>query len=626
MKQTDGHDGHGSQFFGVVGVNPFKQGTPGHNEWESAFFGASGYFKIETLMISCGSKPEGKELAGKGAWILWLKEHPKGVAEYHELAKAHMAHCKWVYCVTLWELAPNPDTIQKWLKIANQRTVTVEESCASMLYLGQHTQPLEPTATGWNASDPLPLLGATIITPGYEAMGEEAVKRFHQHTGLPCNVLRFSGDAGFAYKLALPDLLPPVPVVFFDADLWLLRPTDLVSQVAKGAVSAVPDPGTRDAQSFVALDCAKLGLERRQYFNSGLFIADFSCEHVRAAFRRAAKILEDKTIHEIADYGDQTPLNMAVQRSGVPFHPMPAGFNFFMHAVSHGYGSVPDLVYGLHAAGVKKADKLAHLKSHAAVFEFEDRSPKKTPPTVNPVIVYPADGQITNVFEANNDQSLPIAYRTERALRWVRDRPEHLIQGEALAALKVFLTYRVCEGLLTFSEWETDVAAVEMPTMSDGLAFRWAISWQTSVVYMMAIQGKLKFAWMSAVEVCSQIVNVQIWPAALCNLLRTAVIASYGHYLLGNAQQAAALISLVIDQWQKQMGGLDWKAHPMRFAEMREDREAILMLMVIAKANGLTTFRDHDWLHIPQMASGQGPFHRAVRAMNPLNPERAIWK
>lgn len=628
MNQTDGHDGHGSAFFGVVGVNPFTQQTQGHNEWQSAFFGEVSSIGAEALMISFGPKPEGKEIAGQKAGILYVKEPPEDVLKYQELAKGHMGHCQWIHCMTLWDREPQARIFERWMIVANQRLPTNRSSCLSLIYLGEHQKPNKAPCPGWKAEEPVSLLGVTIITPGYEAMGEEAVKRFQQHTGLPCSALRFNGDSGFAYKLALPDLAPPVPVVFFDADLWLLRTTDFPSQLAKGAVSAVRDPGTRDAGSFVSQDCSKLGLEPRQYFNSGLFIADFSCEHVRAAFRKAAEILKEKDTHQIADYGDQTALNMAVQRCGVPFHPMPAGFNFFMHAVSHGYASVPDLVYGLHAAGVKKADKLAHLKSHAAVFGFEDRCSKPAPPTVNPVIVYPPDDQITNVYEANNDQSLSIAYRTERALRWLRERPPHLIKGEALAALKCFLTYRACDGLISLKTWENDVCRVELPSMAEGISFRWAISQQTAELYLKALSlGEgIQFVGFHATELASQLFNVATWPAALCNLLRVSVIAAYDGFLMGNWRAAEIMISMAMEQWAKIMSGMDWKTHPMRFAEMREDREAILMLLVIAKAIGLTTFKEHDWLHVPQMANGNHPFHRSIRAMAKLNPERALWK
>lgn len=628
MNQTDGHDGHGSALFGVVGVNPFTQQTPGHNEWQSAFFGETASIGAEALMISFGPKPEGKEIAGQKAWILYVKEPIKEVVRFHELAKGHMGHCQWIHCMTLWDREPQAWIFERWKVVAKSRLLFPNyRNDAQLIYLGGPEKPTSTPCPGWKAEEPVSLLGVTIITPGYEAMGEEAVKRFQQHTGLPCSALRFNGDSGFAYKLALPDLVPPVPVVFFDADLWLLRKTDFPSQMAKGAVSAVPDPGTRDAGSFVSQDCAKLGLEPRQYFNSGLFVADFSCEHVRAAFRKAAEILKEKDTHQIADYGDQTALNMAVQRCGVPFQPMPAGFNFFMHAVSHGYASVPDLVYGLHAAGVKKADKLAHLKSHAAVFGFEPRG-RQNPlkPIISAPFVYPSDDQITNVFEANNDQRLPVSYRTERALRWLRERPPHLIKGEALAALKCFLTYRACDGLLPLDTWQNEVDGLELPPLKEGIAFRWSLSQSTAELYLNILHEGAADVGLRANNLASQLLYVNVWPSALCNLLRASVVSAYAEYLNHSDRLAEIMICKAIEQWQTLMGSLYWKIHPLRFAEMREDREAILMLLVIAKAIGLTTFKEHDWLHAPRMAEGNHPFHRSIRALAKLNPERALWK
>lgn len=600
MSKTDGRDEHGAVPFGMVGYLRDNVEDPDH--WKINFCGTAKLLNCPAVLIQKTDAEHANFNQYSAEFLeIYLPEFDLG--NWKTVGNHHLGQCK-----TVWyydgKLSLTEDMARKQMEPKETNRVN-----------------------GWNATDPLPLLGATIITPGYEALGEEAVKRFQQHTGLPCNVLRFSGDSGFAYKLALPDLLPPVPVVFFDADLWLLRKTDFGPQIAKGAVSAVPDPGTRDANSFVSLDCEKLGLERRQYFNSGLFIADFSCEHVRAAFRRAAKILEDKTTHEITDYGDQTALNMAIQRSGVPFHPMPAGFNFFMHAVSHGYGSVPDLVYGLHAAGVKKADKLAHLKSLASVFGFEDRSSKKTPPTVNPVIVYPTDDEITNVFEANNDASLPIAYRTERALRWLRERPPHLIKGEALAALKCFLTYRVIDGLIPLKTWNDEIRDIEPTVKELGLSVRWEISQRTAEVYLMTFFNPLEDG--GAVRLLNRSQELKAsaeWPACICNLIRVATLAAYRAFLNKDLVECGLIIDHAMRNWQTTMSLISWETKPMRFAEMREDREAILMLMVIAKAIGLTTFKEHDWLHIPQMASGKGPFHRAVRALNQLNPERALWK
>lgn len=626
MTETDGHDGHGSTFFGVVGVNPFKPGDFAYRAWQSQFFGKTFWLGMEAMMIAIHGTSGGKEKVGEKASILYVPEHPKNVDEYHGLVRGHMGHCQWVHCMELHSGVPEAAIFKHWQQQAEAQQGKTPVSSPLLLHIDSHSKPAHQTEGGWRASDPLPLVGVTIVTTGYEQMGEEAVKRFQRYTGLPCSMLRCPGDSGFAYKLALPDLVPPVPVVFFDADLWLLRKTDFLPYLAVGGVAGVPDPGTRDADSFVSQDCAKLGLEPRYYFNSGLFIADFSCEHVRAAFRRAAQILQEKESHGIADYGDQTALNMAVQRCGVPFQPMPQGFNFFMHAVSHGYGSVPNLVYGLHAAGVKKADKLAHLKSHAAVFGFENRG-KPTPldPWVSKPVVYPSDDQITSVYEANNDARLPIAYRTERALRWLRERPPHLIQGEALAALKCFLTYRACDGLLSLDDWQQNVGRVEIPQMDEGLSFRWAISQSTAEVYLSILLGCAEYSFY-AQDTAFQILNVSVWPAALCNLLRMTVISAYNYYLKGDHRAAEIGISLAMEQWQKTMGGLDWKDKPLRFAEMREDREAILMLLVIAKAIGLTTFKNHDWLRVSEMASAGHPFHRSIREMAKLNPERALWK
>ena len=216
-------------------------------------------------------------------------------------------------------------------------------------------------------------LGVTIVTPGYEAMAEEAIRRFKAATGCEA-VLRIEvpEGEGFNAKLHLDELCPARPIVFFDADLWMLREFDVGALMpVNDEWIAVHDPAVWDAESWPARDCATHEMEPGDYVNTGLFACDLSKHFAREIFARARALASTETM---IDPTDQGLLNLARHRLQVPIRLLPAVFNFYPLAVAWGtFPFTPRGVIGLHAAGFPAADKLAALQHFALTLGGEHR-------------------------------------------------------------------------------------------------------------------------------------------------------------------------------------------------------------------------------------------------------------
>lgn len=598
---------------------------------------AAAYAGVRHRVLIAAEKTPGADVQREG-WIV-LGVPPADLAEWKTIAIRHSGHCAWL---ALWDSArfmPRDWLLGK-LTLADQGR---EDGGLKRVSVDTRS------SWFWEAScEAPPLTGCTIITPGYEEVGEEAVRRFQKFTGLPVTVLRLGGRSGHAYKLALPRLAPAwAPVVFFDADLWLLRETNFEPFIVPDGIAGVPDPGTADAESFVCHDVAALGLKADQYFNSGLFIADLSCERVRGAFDQAAALLDQREALGVKDYGEQSCLNAAVQRAGLPFRAMPAGFNFFMHSVQHGYGAFPPIVHGLHGAGIALADKCRRLTDQALVFGY--RTPARladyaivsealAAPGQSPEIPAPSElpdeRTITNVHVANNDKSLPILLRTHRALQWLRERVERkeFLGFEGVASCKCFLTYRAVEGQLEFDTWSSDVALAFHDIPPDHpLWTRWDISQRTAEFYLYASRGDWSLARVKGLRLLTDVwryEKLRTWQPMVANVVRVVSVLAYEAYLDGNEPRAVELVETAVKAWTDTMGAVDWVRWPMRWAEMRDDAHALLNCMVIARACGKVKFKDQEWAHLARMnrpTRGEHPYIRLMREMGELNQARRLW-
>lgn len=218
------------------------------------------------------------------------------------------------------------------------------------------------------------MIGVTVSTPKYAALSREAVVRFKRGTGLDVLVLKArDGEDAFLKKLRLELECPAVPCVSFDADWWLLRELDL-SGLGTGWC-AVHDAGVFHPAAFCKSDCERLELDKGSYFNSGFFSWDNGNAQHRQVFeiaRTAEHAQFCGKADALDDWGDQSLLNLGVQRAGVPLALLPFGFNCMMHFVRGGvFPFVPRVVHAVHAAGVPLSHKMAHLKSMAQVFSYE---------------------------------------------------------------------------------------------------------------------------------------------------------------------------------------------------------------------------------------------------------------
>lgn len=211
----------------------------------------------------------------------------------------------------------------------------------------------------------------TIISPSYQSVGAEAVRRMKKFSGLNVKVIECSDEEGFETKLNLDMIMDRKKFLFFDSDYWLLRKLPLDSWDGS-AWLAVNDPGVFAPYAFPFSDCKREGMDRAKYWNSGFFCCDTRRPEHRAVFQEARalrKRVMSGTASKPDDFGDQYYLNMACQKLGTPVSLLPFVFNFYRHMISGGcYPFIPAEVIGLHAAGVPvKAkrpgheDKLTHL-------------------------------------------------------------------------------------------------------------------------------------------------------------------------------------------------------------------------------------------------------------------------
>ena len=215
-------------------------------------------------------------------------------------------------------------------------------------------------------------LGVTIRTPGYEALAEEAVRRFKLASGCQTVLIIDAPEhAGWEAKLSLPELCPARPIIFFDADWWALREFDVRDvMVINQGITAVHEPTVFDPEAHAARDCVTLMMGPRGVINTGFFACDLSDRNTRRMFRDARSMLSTHSdLDQIADPTDQVWLNYARQTVGVPLRMLPLRYNFFLPAAQWGcVPAIPRGIVGLHAAGYPLEHKLHTLETQASVF------------------------------------------------------------------------------------------------------------------------------------------------------------------------------------------------------------------------------------------------------------------
>lgn len=222
-----------------------------------------------------------------------------------------------------------------------------------------------------NAPASVSMEAVTVISPGYEDVGMEAVKRFNKFArcnGQPLRVTVLSepvsGPGVYARKLDM-DAFSGKSVVFFDADYWLLRHVDFGAYLNSPDFIGVRDHGTQLQGCFPREDCLKFGLDSAAYVNTGFFI--FNADAHRELWPLARELMARA---DMADHGEQSYLNRAIQQLGIPQTMLPVKFNFWKFLADWGgLPFYPRGIIGLHGAGIPLHLKVKQLTAQAEVFE-----------------------------------------------------------------------------------------------------------------------------------------------------------------------------------------------------------------------------------------------------------------
>lgn len=215
-------------------------------------------------------------------------------------------------------------------------------------------------------------IGVMVVSPAYREVANRAEVRFRKYAGMDVHVVRCGDEEGFEAKLGLDRVreLEGRPIVFFDADWWLLRPAALREMALSGQWLGVRDPTVVHEHCFPCIDCQENGLQADRYLNTGFFICDLGRpEHclVFATARRSWRAVQAGRM-ATADPTDQFHLNRGLLECGVQAGFLPMAYNFFLFAATEGCCEIPREIVGLHGAGAQRADKLEELRVQSRVF------------------------------------------------------------------------------------------------------------------------------------------------------------------------------------------------------------------------------------------------------------------
>ena len=213
------------------------------------------------------------------------------------------------------------------------------------------------------------MIAVTVVTPSYRHLEKECVRRIKKFTGLPVKVIRCADKNGFMAKLNLDKHCGRRRILFVDVDFWWLRECN-VRAWCPNTWMAVHDSAVFNPHAFPHTDCAKFGMDKMRYFNSGMFTVNFSLPDHRKVFQLARQLKQKKRIKPV-DKTDQFYLNLAAQRLNVAMSLVPTKFNLYLKAAQWGQLQfIPRDIIGLHAAGEPLKRKMKALKEQAKVFEM----------------------------------------------------------------------------------------------------------------------------------------------------------------------------------------------------------------------------------------------------------------
>lgn len=567
---------------------------------------------------SCGAKPP-------DGWTV-LEVPADDPAALRDVALAHSRNCDWLF------IAEGTGTLfhERLLQTIVAR---MERGDADSGLVRVAIDAPAPQLEHKNPDMLARMIGVTVVTPKYAALADESIRRFRRFTGLEVLRIEVNEGDGFKAKLNLPALCPWKRIVFFDADWWLLRPVDLT--VWHEEFCAVPDPSTADPGSFCRKDAETMGLPVAEYFNSGFFIADFERETVRDMFTQRAP--DDG----LADVTDQSHLNRRRMECDVWLRALPLAWNYYHRAATWGcVKAIPPHLLAIHAAGVPVEEKQCHLEAMAMV--FSEGVTKTSPPPVEKKDTRTADDWLSiptlpwgQFFAPGAYKEVDESVKIEVALRLLKDETSGGQQHwKTRANAKCFLSYRYLEGQLPEVIFINEVKSACICMDHDEPMFvRWEISQATVDIYVAFVQGRHDDA-MSMIYVLLRRVwagdYLARWQPMLANVLRVMSLAAYVHYLRGQVNPAKDMIEAMVNLYQEDTAAHQWKRWPLRFEEARSDLHALVNTMFIARALGMVSFPDHEWLdqrgRNKDRKAQFAPYRKIMRELGQsIAPERDLF-
>lgn len=218
------------------------------------------------------------------------------------------------------------------------------------------------------------MIAVTVVTPSYRHLEKETVRRIKKFTGLPVKVIRCKDKDGFMKKLELDKECGRQRILFFDVDWRPLRVFE-PSSWCSNAWFAVNDSACFNPHAFPHTDCELFGMNKIQYFNTGMFVCNLALKEHREVFQLARKLRSQVlkgTLQNPVDLTDQVYLNLSVQRLRTNLSLLPAKFNFYLLSAAWGQMQfIPRDIIGIHAAGVKLEGKAEALALQTKVFGYD---------------------------------------------------------------------------------------------------------------------------------------------------------------------------------------------------------------------------------------------------------------
>lgn len=213
------------------------------------------------------------------------------------------------------------------------------------------------------------MIGVTLANKDYMPMAVEAAERFNKFTGLPFVIVRVNDKKPYMTKLRLHTMFNQT-VVFFDADLWFVKKCDLSQFNERKEFIGVKDIlETNDESSCIFInDCRKHGINRSLYINTGFYIWNNRHKQILEEASRLSEVLKVK------DFGEQSYINIALQRSGCDILHLDRRYNNFKHFELDNQKRKEFTSFAIHGTGEAGAkSKMGYLKTQSKKYERKQK-------------------------------------------------------------------------------------------------------------------------------------------------------------------------------------------------------------------------------------------------------------